>query len=131
MSTFTARARLAPAARWATSRGSLVGRSSGRRRFHDLGQDAAHVLRVDEEDERPMRADARLAEHPRTLGFELGLGGVDVGHLEADMVLPAERVLLEESHDRRALAERLDQLDLRIGSVDETHAHALRRKIEW
>ena len=34
------------------------------------------------------------------LAFELGLGRVDVGHLEADVVLTAERVLLEEFHDR-------------------------------
>ena len=55
---------------------------------------------MDEEDQRPVRADARFAEDARALGFELGFGGVDVGHFEADMVLPAERVLLQELHDR-------------------------------
>ena len=70
------------------------------RRLHDLGEHAAHVLGMDEEHRRAVRADARLAEHARALGFELGLGGVDVGHLEADVVLAAERVLLEELRDR-------------------------------
>src|SRR6185503_925264 len=80
------------------------------RRLHDLGQHAAHVLGVDEEDERPVRADARLAEDPRAFLLELGLRRVDVGDLEADMMLPAQRVLLEEIRDRAILAERLDQL---------------------
>jgi hypothetical protein len=54
---------------------------------------------VDEEDERPVRADAWFAQDARALGFELGLGGVNVGDLEADVVLAAERVLLEELRD--------------------------------
>ena len=66
------------------------------RRLHDLDQNAAHILGVDEEHQRAVRADAGLAEHARALGLELGLGGVDLGHFEADMMLPAERVLLEE-----------------------------------
>ena len=33
------------------------------RRLHDLGQLPAHVLGVDEEDQRPVRADTRFAEH--------------------------------------------------------------------
>src|SRR6476659_10385333 len=103
---------------------------SGLRRLHDLGEDAAQVLGVDEEDQRPMGADARLTEHAGALGLELGLGGVDVGHLEADMVLAAERIALEELHDRRVLAQRLDQLDLRIGRVDEADADALRGEVE-
>jgi hypothetical protein len=45
-------------------------------------------------------------------------------------MLPAGRVLLEELSDRRILAQRLDQLDLRIGRVDEADPHALRRKVE-
>src|SRR5688572_26917738 len=100
------------------------------RRFHDLGQNAAHVLGMDEEYERAMRADARLAEHPRALGLELGLGGTDVRHLEADVVLAAERLALQEFDDRRIRTQRLDQLDLRIGRVDEAHADALRRQVK-
>src|SRR5690348_6962570 len=53
-------------------------------RFHDLGQHAAHVLRVDEEDQRPMRADARLAEHLAALSFEPCLGRVNVGYFVAE-----------------------------------------------
>src|SRR4029079_14615649 len=101
-----------------------------RRSFHYFREHAAHVLGVDEEDERAVRADARLSEDARALGFELGFRGVDVGNLEADMVLPAQRVLLEEFHDRRVLAQGLDQFDLRIGRVDEADTDALRGKIE-
>src|SRR4051794_27574836 len=39
--------------------------------LHDLGEDAAHVLRVHEEDERSVGADARLAEDAGALGLEL------------------------------------------------------------
>src|SRR3546814_7939105 len=49
---------------------------------------------------------------------------------EADVVLSARRVLLEELHDRRVLAQRLDQLDLAVGRIDEAHTHALRRQVE-
>src|SRR6185312_15309154 len=94
------------------------------------GENAAHVLRVHEEYRRPVRADARLAEHARALGLELGLGGVDVRHLEADMMLAAERILFDEFGDGRAVAERLDQLDLAVGRIDEADAHALRGKVE-
>ena len=69
-------------------------------RLHDLGQHPTHVLRVDEEDEGAVRADARLAQHPRAFLFELHLGGVDVGDFKADVMLPAERILLEELYDR-------------------------------
>src|SRR6185369_14243986 len=100
------------------------------RALHDLGQDAAHVLGVDEEDERPVRADARLAEDASAFGLEFGLGRVDLGHLEADVMLPAERVLLEELHNRRIRTQRFDQLDLAIGGVDEADPYALCRKVE-
>ena len=49
------------------------------RRFHDLGQHAAHVLRVDEEHRRSVRPNARLAQYPRALRFKRRLGGVNVG----------------------------------------------------
>src|SRR3546814_7609070 len=62
--------------------------------------------------------------------LHLGLGGVNIGHFEADVVLSARRVLLEELHDRRVLAQRLDQLDLAVGRIDEAHTHALRRQVE-
>src|SRR3546814_21095377 len=48
----------------------------------------------------------------------------------ADVVLSARRVLLEERHDRRVLAQRLDQLYLAVGRIDEAHTHALRRQVE-
>src|SRR3954463_13140104 len=100
------------------------------RSFHYFRQHAAHVRRVDEEDQSPMSADTWLAEDACTLGFELGFRGVDFGHFEADMVLTAERVLLEEFRNGRVLAQRLDQLDLRVGRIDEAHAYALRGEVE-
>ena len=50
-------------------------------RLHDLGQHPAHVLGMDEEDRRAVRADARLAEHLRALALEPRLPGVDIGHV--------------------------------------------------
>ena len=98
--------------------------------LHDLGEDSAHVLGVDEEDGGAVGADARFTEDARALGFELGLGGVDVGDLEADVVLAALRVLVEKPRDRGAVAQGLDQLDLAVGRVDEADADALRGKVK-
>src|SRR3546814_3450668 len=85
---------------------------------------------MDEDDRRSVRADAGFAQHLCALCLHLGLGGVNIGHFEADVVLSARRVLLEELHDRRVLAQRLDQLDLAVGRIDEAHTHALRRQVE-
>ena len=77
-----------------------------------------------------MRADARRAEHFFAHRLELGFGYVDVGDLETDVMLPAERVLGKEAMDGRVGAQRLDQLDLGVGRVDETHTDALRGQVE-
>lgn len=65
------------------------------RRLHQLDQYAAHVTRVQEDDRRSVRPDARLAcaqdRHP--LGAHFGDGGVDVGDLETDVVLAALGIL--------------------------------------
>src|SRR5436190_1941001 len=100
------------------------------RTLHDLGQNAAHVPGVEEEDRSPMRADARLAENLGALAFEPRLGLVDVGHLVADVMLPARRVLGKEAVDRRVRPKRLDQLDLAVGRIDEADFHALRGQVE-
>src|SRR3546814_6638949 len=81
------------------------------RRLHQLHQNAAHIPGMHEDDGRAVRADARLAQHLGALRLHLGLGGVDVRHLEADMMLPAARVLRQEAVQRRILSQRLDQLD--------------------
>ena len=60
-----------------------------RRRLHDLRQHPAHVLGVDEEDERAVCADARFTEDAGVLGFELRLGEVNIRYLEANVVLAA------------------------------------------
>ena len=82
------------------------------RRLHNLGQNPAHILGMDEENQRAVRADAGGAEDALAERLELGAGLGDVGHFEAQVMLPAERVLGEEACERGVLAERLDQLDL-------------------
>ena len=63
------------------------------RRFQNLGQHAAHILGMDEENQRAVRAESRLAEHCAALGLKPCLGFVDVGHFIAEMVLPARRAV--------------------------------------
>src|SRR3546814_20992397 len=72
----------------------------------------------------------RRAEHPRALRVQIGDRGGDVGHLEAEMVLPARRVLLQECRNRRVLAQRFEQFDLAVGRIDAADAHLLRGQIE-
>ena len=67
---------------------------------------------------------------PRAVRLELRLGDLNVRDFEAHVVLAAQRVLLEEFRDGRMVAERFDQLDLRIGRVDEADADALRGEVE-
>src|SRR5207253_7213403 len=55
---------------------------------------------------------------------------MNLGHFEADVVLPTERILLEEFRDGRIWPQRLDQFDLAVGRVDETHPHALGGQVE-
>src|SRR5436189_6205274 len=88
------------------------------RTLHDLGQNAAHVPGVEEEDRSPMRADARLAENLGALAFEPRLGLVAVGHLVADVMMPARRVLGKEAEDGRVRPKPPHQLDLAIGRID-------------
>src|SRR3712207_4513422 len=100
------------------------------RRLHQLHQDPAHVLGVDENNRRAMRPDPRLAKHFCTLRLHLPLGLVDVRNLEAHMMLATRGVLHEEGDEGRALAQRLNQLDLAVRRIDEADADTLRRQIE-
>ena len=86
--------------------------------FHNLSQHAVHIARVDEEDQRAVRADAGLAQHALAHRFEFGLGGVNIGHFVAQMMLPTGWVLVEERGDGGVARQRLDQLDL--GAVQRT-----------
>ena len=105
-------------------------------RFHDLGQHALHVLGMDEENGSAVCADAGRAEDAFAHGFELGARDFDVGHLEADMMLPTRRVLGKKAIDRRAFVKRLDQLNLRAvhtgvrRRIDKANLHALLRQVE-
>ena len=69
-------------------------------RLHEFDQKAAHVLGVNEDDQRTMRADARLAQNGGALGDEGVAGFVDVLDLETDVVLTALGVLGQEAMDR-------------------------------
>ena len=46
------------------------------------------------------------------------------------MMLPPQRILLEELHDWRIRPERLDQLDLRIRRIDKADSNPLRGQVE-
>src|SRR5215217_6776439 len=87
---------------------------------------------MQEEDRRAVSADAGLAraEDGRALGAQGVAGRQDVLDLETDVVLAALGVLRQEAVDRAVLAQRLDQLDLAVGKVDETDTHPLRRQVE-
>src|SRR5689334_7473848 len=85
---------------------------------------------MDEEDWRAVRADPRRTKDPGAFFLESFQRLIDVLGFETDMMLSARRILLEELHDRRILAERLEQLDLRIWSVDKADSNALDGKLE-
>lgn len=100
-------------------------------RFHNLGQHPAHILWVDEEYHRPVRTNARFAQHLFALGFKPRLGRNDVGNFITNMVLPAQGVALHPFSNGGVGGERLQQLDLRArcsiqtGRIDEAHLHPL------
>src|SRR5689334_9500358 len=85
---------------------------------------------MDEEHRRAVRTDSCRAEDPCALALEPGTCLLNVLRFKADVVLSTRRVFLEEVHDRRSLAERLDQFDLAVGRVHEADADALRGKVE-
>jgi len=100
------------------------------RDFHDLGQHAAHILGMQEEDQGAMRADTRLAQHLDALGLEIGLGGLDIRNLEADMVLPAQRVLREKNYGSASFRPAARSARSGCWVYRRTHPHALRRHVE-
>ena len=107
------------------------------RRLHNLGQNPAHVLGMDEENQRPMRANAGFAQHALTQRLKLSLRDMNIGHFVTDMMLPAGRVLVEEALDRRVSGQRLDQFNLRaveraFGTrcINKADLHALFGKVE-
>src|SRR5438128_379933 len=86
-----------------------------------LDQRAAEVLRVQKQNGLAMSACFRfaVAEYTRALRLERIAGGADVRHFVADMVDAAVGILLQKFRNWRTLAQRLQQLDLRIGQRDE------------
>ena len=85
----------------------------GTGRLHQLDQDAAGVLRVDEVDPRATRARVRgIIEQTQAAGLENAAGRLDVGDPVRELLQPRPRAV-QEPGDRRRVAERGQQLDLR------------------
>ena len=66
-----------------------------------------------------------VAEHASPLGLQLVARRDDIIYLVAYMVNPAVGRFFEKFRDRRAFAERLEQLDLGIRKLDENDGNAV------
>ena len=66
-----------------------------------------------------------VAEHARALGLQPVARGDDIVDFIADMMDAAVRVLLKKLGDRRAGAQRLEQLDLGVRQLDENDRDAV------
>src|SRR3990167_5361545 len=95
----------------------------------DFEEGAEKAFRMDEGDRLAMRvlADAAVADEADVAALQLAERFRHVVDIEADMVEPAGRVLLEEAGDRPVGAHGLDQLDLRVAELDIGEADALLR----
>src|SRR5690606_28802008 len=80
-----------------------------------------------EQDRLAVSTDPRLAvaEHARALFQQVVPGGLYIIHLVTQMVDPALAIAFEELRDRRTLAERFEQFDLRIRQFDKDGRHAM------
>src|SRR5690606_25672932 len=85
--------------------------------------------RVKEDNGLAMRADLRLAgaRDGDTFTVHLLAGGVDIFHLDADVMNATLRILGEEAGDGRVFAEWLQQFDLGVAEIDEDGGHAVVR----
>ena len=108
------------------------------RRLHNLSQNPAHILWMHKEYQRPVRTNARLAQHAFAHGLKLGFGGVDIGHFVTQMMLPTLGVLFKERRDAGVPRQRLDQLNLRpvlraveTGSINKANFHPLNGQVKW
>ena len=70
-----------------------------------------------------------IAQHPRSAGLQAIARGQNVIDLIADMVNAAGGIALKEGGDGRRLAERVEQLDLRIRKCDENRGDAVLRHL--
>src|SRR5689334_19071529 len=96
-------------------------RSRRRSNLLELGQRAAEIFRMQEQHRLAVRSDLRVAvaDHTRALRLELIARGQDVGHLVAHVMDAAVGVLFQKLGDRAIGAERLQELDLGVGQIDE------------
>src|SRR5689334_6116567 len=85
---------------------------------------------MDEEDGSAVRSDPRFAKNARSPRFEFGFGSVDFRYLEADVMLSAQRVLLQEFCDRRVFVQRFDEFDLAVRRVDKADTDTLDGEVE-
>src|SRR6056297_75881 len=74
-----------------------------------------------------MRADLGLAvaQHAHPARLEPVARGKDILDLVADMVDTARGVLFQKAPDRAVRAQRIKQLDLGVGQLDEHHRHTV------
>src|ERR1041385_9415299 len=88
---------------------------------------ADKILGMQEDHGLAMRADARLARSGNrgALRPQLVPSSVNVFDFIADVVHAAIRILLEEIRDRRIVAQRLEQFDLRVAEIDEYRRHTV------
>src|SRR5689334_14525861 len=88
---------------------------------------ADEILGMQEDHGLAMRADARLARSGNrgALRPHLVPSSVNVFDFIADVVHAAIRILLEEIRDRRIVAQRLEQFDLRVAEIDEYRRHTV------
>jgi hypothetical protein len=86
---------------------------------------------VQEQHRLAMGSGLRLAgaEHPGARRLKTVAGGEDVVDLVADVVNAARGVLVEETLDRRVMAQRIKQFDLGVGQRDENDGNAVVRLV--
>ena len=85
--------------------------------------------RVDERDERAMRAGPRgLVDQANAPGFQAVERFLDVVHAKREMVEPRPS-LFEELRNRRVRSRRLQELERRLACADEMRPHPLRHDV--
>jgi len=95
-------------------------------RFFEFEEDARCIVRVHEAHRIAVRTDFRLlVQHPNIPTACILHRCIDVAHIHTNVMYAAALILLEEVCDRRLVAERFQQLELRVGELDEDYALAV------
>ena len=93
----------------------------------EFDQRAIEIFRMQKQHRLAMRPGPRraVAQHPGAAGFQRFRGSEDVGHLEADVMHAAGRVLVEESGNGGGVAQGFEQFHLGIAGIDEDHGDTM------